>query len=391
MTVATTSLLSSKLVLCSILLLCKTCEGWVPQFHSSSRIENQIESARQPQRTFFVPKSTSKRHLSFQDVVDADFERIDESASKGEETKDVVEEDGTPVEPSSLFDLSFQSDPEFKEMRIPFIDGENYIDGKLAFMAELDGVSYGIAVPFECVAAITVEKPDGSVQYVSPDDDENEELMQIMAAQLQEHVGEDLKLKRTPRVLTISGPLDQYTKNWETELLPKPVETKSLLDESEESLEFFQEFMKKELGEKEYENTMQGDGNSDDDDELTAELMSLFNVPGLGENEDDPAAMQEMFDSLLESPEEQLTDLQKMGDDVSHQGVALKLVSYKFPDNKAYSLVQLLQPYALIGKYVAADDDIRFELLTAAEAKLVVPRLEKVCREDLEKAGLQLQ
>jgi hypothetical protein len=134
-----------------------------------------------------------------------------------------------------------------------------------------------------------------------------------------------------------------------------------------------------------------GDGNSDDDDELTAELMSLFNVPGLGDNEDDPAAMQELFDSLLDSPEEQLTDLQKMGDDVSHQGVALKLVSYKFPDNKAYSLVQLLQPYALIGKYVAADDDIRFELLTAAEAKLVVPRLEKVCREDLEKAGLQLQ
>jgi hypothetical protein len=390
MTVATTSLPSSKVILCSILLVWKTCEAWVPQFPSSIRIGNQIESARNPQRTF-VPKSTSVRHLSSRDVVDADFERIDESAPKVEDTKDSDEEGDASAEPSSLFDLSFQSDPEFKEMRIPFIDGENYIDGKLAFMAELDGVSYGIAVPFEYVAAITVEKPDGSVQYVSPDDDENEELMQIMAGQLQEHVGEDLKLKRTPRVLTISGPLDQYTKNWETELLPKPVETKSLLDESEESLEFFQEFMKKELGEKEYESTMQGDGNSDDDDELTAELMSLFNVPGLGDNEDDPAAMQELFDSLLDSPEEQLTDLQKMGDDVSHQGVALKLVSYKFPDNKAYSLVQLLQPYALIGKYVAADDDIRFELLTAAEAKLVVPRLEKVCREDLEKAGLQLQ
>jgi hypothetical protein len=389
MAVATTSLPSSKLILCSILLLWKACEAWVPQF-PSSRIGNQIESARNPQRTF-VPKS--ERHLSSRDdnVVDADFERIDESAPKAEYANDTEEEDGASAEPSSLFDLSFQSDPEFKEMRIPFIDGENYIDGKLAFMAELDGVSYGIAVPFEYVAAITVEKPDGSVQYVSPDDDENEELMQIMAAQLQEHVGEDLKLKRTPRVLTISGPLDQYTKNWETELLPKPVETKSLLDESEESLEFFQDFMKKELGEKEYENTMQGDGNSDDDDELTAELMSLFNVPGLGDNEDDPAAMQELFDTLLDSPEEQLTDLQNMGDDVSHQGVALKLVSYKFPDKKAYSLVQLLQPYALIGKYVAADDDIRFELLTAAEAKLVVPRLENVCREDLEKAGLQLQ
>jgi hypothetical protein len=38
-----------------------------------------------------------------------------------EETKDVEEEGDMPTEPSSLFDLSFQSDPEFKETQ-PFID-----------------------------------------------------------------------------------------------------------------------------------------------------------------------------------------------------------------------------------------------------------------------------
>jgi hypothetical protein len=174
-------------------------------------------------------------------------------------------------------------------------------------------------------------------------------------------------------------------------LLPEPVNTDSLLDESDESLEFFQDFMKKELGEKEYLKTMQGADNTDNTDELSAELLELFNVPGLGNNKDDAAAMQELFESLLDSPEEELAELQKLGDDVTHQGMALKLVSYKLPENKAYSLVQLLQPYALIGKYVQEDDDVRFELLTAAEAKMVVPRLEKVCREDLLKAGLQLK
>jgi hypothetical protein len=377
--------------LCSFLLIWKSNEAWAPTLPSSSRVGYQTLPARHHQRTF-VPIKTRGRHLSSSDVVDVDFERVDESSAKEEDIKDVQEEGpAISADPETLFDLSLEADTEFKEMRIPFIDGENYIDGKLAFMVELDGVNYGIAVPFEKAAAITLEKGDGSVQYISPDDDENEELMQIMAAQLQEHVGADLKLKRTPRVLTISGPLDQYTKNWETDLLPEPVNTDSLLDESDESLEFFQDFMKKELGEKEYLKTMQGADNTDNTDELSAELLELFNVPGLGNNKDDAAAMQELFESLLDSPEEELAELQKLGDDVTHQGMALKLVSYKLPENKAYSLVQLLQPYALIGKYVQEDDDVRFELLTAAEAKMVVPRLEKVCREDLLKAGLQLK
>ena len=76
--------------------------------------------------------------------------------------------------PKSLFDLSLESDPEFMDSRIPFIDysttksssGTNYIDVKLAFMAELDGAQYGIAIPFDSAAALTLEKEDGSVEYL---------------------------------------------------------------------------------------------------------------------------------------------------------------------------------------------------------------------------------
>jgi hypothetical protein len=319
--------------------------------------------------------------------VDVDFERIGDSASN--ETKNQKDKEAPLASPSTLFDLSLDSDPEWKEMRIPFIEGDNYIDGKLAFMTELDGVNYGIAIPFESAAAITFEKADGTIEYMSPDNDENEEIMQIMAAQLQEHVGADLTLKRTPRVLTISGPIDDLTKNWETELLPSPVDKEALLDESDESLDFFQEFMKKELGDDEYEKTMRGE---DDDTEISDDLLKLFNVPGMGTSEDDTAGLEELFGSLLDSPEEQLAELEKTkGQDLSHQGMALKLVSYQLPDKKSYSLVKLLQPYALIGKYVQEDDDVRFELLSIAEAKLVVPRLEKLCQDDLKEAGLELQ
>jgi len=375
-----TSTRLSALRTCSLLLLLsEQCNAWVLTSGSQSLVGNRI-SPRYFQRTIAL-------YLSSQDVVDVDFERIGDSASN--ETKNQKDKEAPLASPSTLFDLSLDSDPEWKEMRIPFIEGDNYIDGKLAFMTELDGVNYGIAIPFESAAAITFEKADGTIEYMSPDNDENEEIMQIMAAQLQEHVGADLTLKRTPRVLTISGPIDDLTKNWETELLPSPVDKEALLDESDESLDFFQEFMKKELGDDEYEKTMRGE---DDDTEISDDLLKLFNVPGMGTSEDDTAGLEELFGSLLDSPEEQLAELEKTkGQDLSHQGMALKLVSYQLPDKKSYSLVKLLQPYALIGKYVQEDDDVRFELLSIAEAKLVVPRLEKLCQDDLKEAGLELQ
>lgn len=311
-------------------------------------------------------------------VLDVDFERVDPSEKQQKE--DANDEDN---DEKTLIDLSLDSDPEWKEARIPFIDGENYIDVKLAFMVELDGVNYGIGIPFDPAAALAFEN-NGTVSYLSPDLDENEELMQLMAVQLQEHVGQDLQLKRTPRVLTIVGPLENYTKNWKENILPDPVDTKLLLeDDTDNDLDFFHNFMKEELGEEEYERTLK-----ESPDGISDELMALFDVPGLGTKEDDVEGMEELLKSVLDEPEQQLKALEELGANLNHEGVGLKLVSYILPDAKAYSLVQLLKPYVLVGKYIESKDDTHFELLSPEEATILVPRLEESFKEDFQKAGL---
>ena len=340
---------------------------------------------------FLLPRSTA----TFQgQVVNADFVRVDSDAAPP--NREVGDENSVGDYSKSLFDLSLESDADFFETRIPFIDyhsrtgsGTNYIDVKLAFMVELNGAQYGIAIPFDSAAALALEKEDGSVQYLSPDLDENEELMAIMAEQLQEHVGDDLRLQRTPRVLTISGPLDNYTKNWQEKLLPDPIGPTELTDKVDEGdeLAFFHKFMKDELGEEEYQKTL---NETPDDDEMN-ELLRMFEVPGLGDRSDDVEGMEELLKSLLTPEDDFEAAKEALGlNSLDQEGVALKLISYVFAEGKSYSLVKLLKPFALVGKYVPDEKDARFELLTPAEEKIIFPRLEEVCKQDLEAAGLRL-
>jgi hypothetical protein len=330
------------------------------------------------------------------EFVDVDFVPVerDENASSRQDSQDFF-----PDEKSrNLFDLSLESDPDFLNTRIPFVDGSgrsengvNCIDVKLAFMAELDKVQYGIAIPFDSAVALTFEKEDGTVQYLSPDLDDNEELMEIMAVQLKEHVGEDLRLMRTPRVLTVSGPLAEYTKDWKTKLIPKPIEPKDLLSRSDDADELadFHKFMREELGEEEY---LKAINETPDEDEMNS-LLHLFEVPGIGDKRDDDEGMQDMLRNLF-SPQVDFEEAKnELGlANLEHEGVALKLISYVFASGKSYSLVKLLNPYAIVAKYVtdSGDQNGRFELLTPAEEEIVLPRLEQACKKDLELAGLKL-
>jgi hypothetical protein len=342
-----------------------------------------------------LQRSRSPSFLS-SDVVDVDFVPVerDEDASSRKESQTIFPDEKS----QNLFDLSLESDPDFLNTRIPFVDccgpsanGVNCIDVKLAFMAELDKVQYGIAIPFDSAVALTFEKEDGTVQYLAPDLDENEELMEIMACQLKEHVGEDLRLMRTPRVLTVSGPLDEYTKDWKTKLIPKPIEPKALLSRSDDADELadFHKFMREELGEEEYLKTLNETPN---EDEMNS-LLHLFEVPGLGDKRDDNKGIEDMLRNLL-SPELDFEEAKnELGlANLEHEGVALKLISYVFASGKSYSLVKLLNPYAIVAKYVTAggDQNGRFELLTPAEEEIVLPRLEQACKKDLELAGLKL-
>jgi len=304
---------------------------------------------------------------------------------------------------------SLEADPELNTTRIPFcaasgggIDNNNdnnnnavsAIDTKLAFLVDLDGQRYAIGVPYDHTAALALEHPDGRVEYLSPNDDNNVELMELMAVQLHEHVSPNLQLLRTPRVLTIRGPLDEYKQNWQRDLLPKPLSLDQFLDDSDEDVDDFHRFMKEELGEDVYRQTL----NESPDDNIPPHLLALFNVPGIGVQEDDTDGMQELLQSILKSPEDQLAELQDLEfAPLSHDGVALKIVSYVMPDTgKAYSLVSLMRPLVMVARMVHTPeedpdgDEIRFELLSPHEEQILIPRLEQVCQADLEKAGLQL-
>ena len=358
-------------------------------------------SCRRTTRVPFLGDERGPRRLFYSqsDVLDVEFEPVnpknvtsDTTVNRSAPRNALGEETA-----KSLLDLSIEADPDFASYRIPFLDygaggssakegGTNYIDVQVAFMADLDGVQYGIGVPSDPVVAITLENPDGSVQYFSPDTDDNEELMQIMAAQLHEHMGTDLRLQKTPRVLTVAGPLENYTQDWREKILPEPVAAKDLMDSSDDTLDFFHKFMREELGDAEYEKTM--NGQDDDDLEITDELMQLFEIPGLSDNMD-PESMNEFMESIL-TPEKDFEEAkQSLGlNSLDEEGVALKLISYVFGDGKSYSLVKLLKPYVIVGRFVPDDNDPRFELLTTQEERVVLPKLEEACKADLQKAGL---
>lgn len=328
------------------------------------------------------------------DIVDVDFERVKESednddgsspaaaVSFGEQTK-------------TLLDVSMESgDPQWKQARIPFCRGQEYIDGKLAFMVELEGMSYGIAVPFDDPVAIVMESPKkgDDITYVDPDnqvDDESQELMEIMAAQVKEHLGDEYDLRKTPKVLTVSGGLGKITDNWEQQLMPQPASVEELLkdadDDVDDEIAGFYQFMKEELGEKEFEKTMKEELSEEE-----REFMKFFDVPGVGTEKENLAGLEDLVNSMTEDVTE-VPQAQEFQPDTD--GVSLKLIGFNFADgSKSYSLVKLLQPYVLIGKYIDADEDqdIRFELLTPEEEQVVIPKLEELCREDLEAAGLSL-
>lgn len=198
----------------------------------------------------------------------------------------------------------------------------------------------------------------------------------MMAVKLKETVGADLLLQRTPRVYTVRGPLDKYTTNWTQDLFPEPVNLDTLLDskhsqqkDDEDDMDFFHRFMKEEIGEEEYNKTMEG--RDAPEDQVPQEL---FNLLGNNANNDVMTKqIQELMELALTSEDEKELEAQigKMisgeihGDNDKRTGssapasssqstyaleeVALKLVSAVLPLTKKqgggkrfYSLVQLL-------------------------------------------------
>lgn len=378
----TFSPVSSRAILLTLLLV-SPIDSFVGPFGVTGRHAYRVRSLYESKKDSFL---------------DVEFEKVDGTESTATETE-VSEQDPDDSSDSSplgksLLELSLDMDPQWKQARIPFVQGNEYIDCNLAFTVDMDdGITYGIGIPCDAAVAVTLEEGD-KVTYMNPALEENEELIQIMASQLHELLGENVFLKKTPKILTISGDLDKYTDQWKDELFNETVSTDDLLDDSDEGLDFFYNFMKQELGEEEFQKTLD-EAREDGGSSIDKEVLDLFNIPGLGDQADDLEGVEKMFQEMMQEQEEGAVNEEvftRLGQDLEHEGVALKLIGFNFPrDGRSYSLVKLLKPFTIVGKYVKDDkDDLRFDLLTAEEEKLVIPRLEQLCREDLDQAGLSL-
>jgi hypothetical protein len=146
--------------------------------------------------------------------------------------------------------------------------------------------------------------------------------------------------------------------------------------------------MRQELGDEEFEMTMNGE------DELSKEeleLLKYFEVPKVLSDDAD-----NNLDGLEELLQSISTDLELgvvSGADEFKPNLeyaALKILGYTFTDTgKSYFLVKPLKPITLVGRHMKEEKDcIRFQLLTPDEEKVIIPKLEKMCQEELEANGL---
>jgi hypothetical protein len=202
----------------------------------------------------------------------------------------------------------------------------------------------------------------------------------------------DVTFKRTPRALTVGGDLDIVTGDWRKDReIPekdKPInvvgnlmEEMSKTEDSKEDDDFFDAFMKKELGANYEQEFLVPD---DEIDAQVEELMDLFKVPGLGTEQNDEEGMKKIYQEIY-------NDIKSEGDTETSSNeveTALRLVGFSGPDEKPYSLVKLLQPMVLVAR---EDKTLEFDqrmLLSPEEAKELVPQLEVDFKEEFKSAGL---
>lgn len=167
-------------------------------------------------------------------AIDVEFEQFKEPEKNGAKQRTSYNYNKDAVDdtiPRSLLDASLQmGDPELTNIPFEFIDSEStsgrYIECKIAFVIEKDGITYSVGTPCDAQVAIYCEgnvTPTAAEQqqqqmqfFLDPDADENLELMEKAAAVFVEQYGETFEavFKRTPRTLTIEGDLDAITGDW---------------------------------------------------------------------------------------------------------------------------------------------------------------------------------
>jgi hypothetical protein len=339
-------------------------------------------------------------------IVDADFEAVLVPDDNGNNNNNLDfdkqdDNDGDTQIPvlksNSLLDLTLQDN----NMTFPFVDPQSQqtLLCRLAVTANLDDQRmYAIGIPSQHGVLMVIERYDNSdsdkddattsnsMEYLDPDVEDNVEVLEIMAGALQKYLGEDLKLQKTPRILTIAGDLDKYLDAFPANLVGPDLTMEKILEEPDGDLDNLFEFFQKQFGDVEFEKAMA------EATDLEPNLQKLFEMDNDADDNNKPfneADLEEAFRNL--------------GDDILHEGVGVKLVGFQINniDEKDktknspsfYSLVKPVKPLTVVGRLKDTDTgrETVFELLTPEEEALIVPRLEQICKEDMEAQGIRLK
>ena len=316
-------------------------------------------------------------------------------------------------------------------MPVAFCDlqSNTYIDCTLAFYVKSpdDGQEYCLGVPCEVPIVVAVEMDGNGVQNdnvsvthlagvlpINPDesdtgDDEQigcyaineekkKELFEVAARALSDAFGKGIRLKKTPRVLTIQGDLDAVIGDWKDVLLkassnkddknkmrrPDIDEALKILDEDEEEGEkYFDMIMRRDLGD-DYEKLIEGD-----DADIDEDILKLFDVNAEDLEDGD---MEEFLKFMKDSLDEINIDASTTYDELLQElkpSSALKLLNFAGPDEKEYAILRPLRPLLLVARE-DPDDYTRRILLSEKEKRAILPDLERACKDKLEEAGFFL-
>ena len=367
------------------------------------------------------------RVIQFSQIIDAEVIPDDDGSEN-----DNISSGSSAVKDNSqisLVEYSQKQDPDWKSMPVAFCDtvSNSYIDCNLAFYVKDplgqngQGAEYSLGVPCEIPIVVAFEVADdeenGNSDNDNDDDDddtvtnlsrvipinpentdqdsiseeEKNEIFQMAARALMEEFGSGIRLKKTPRVLTLEGNLEEVIGDWKEVLLESASNSKDVGNLSfEDALNLFDDKNNND-GEDYFDKIMRRDLGPDyaekyGDGEIDEELLKLFDSDSINKDGD----ISNVLDFLRNSGDSNNIDddfdtlLQQL-----KPSAALRLLNFITEDGKEVTILRPVRPMLLVGKEDPADYTRRI-LLTDEEMAEVLPRLESVCREGLEKAGFFL-
>lgn len=366
-----------------------------------------------------------RRVIQFAKIIDAEVIPDDNDSDN-----DIISSGSSVIQENSqmsLVEYSQKQDPDWKSMPVAFCDtvSNSYIDCNLAFYVKDplgqngQGAEYSLGVPCEVPIVVALETADDEengngendnaavtnlsrVIPINPEntdkddilgEDEKNEIFQMAARALMEEFGSEIRLKKTPRVLTIEGNLEEVIGDWKEVLLESVSNSKDVGklsfedalglfdDNNNDGEDYFDKIMRRDLG-PDYMKLADEDG----DGEIDEELLKLFDLDSLSKDGD----MSEVLDFLKNSGGS--NNIDDDFDNLLQQlkpSAALRLLNFMTEDGKEVTILRPVRPMLLLGRE-DPEDYTRRILLTDEEMAEVLPRLESVCREGLEKAGFFL-